>query len=259
MVKVTPIQTGTVRVKQFQLTGGNIFSRFYQLLFTNNWSEWMPIYCFLIDTGEKRILIDVGETADIYQEGYLPKGGLYHKAVQTRIKEEEEIPHRLARHGLKPSDIQTIILSHMHGDHIGGLKYFEHAEILVSQAEYEMARGKKGPGAGYFKQNWPEWFSPKLISYADRREGVFNQSHTLDSSESIVIVPTPGHSIGHQSVIVKDGDQSWFIGVDLTYSKETLDAEIPSVVLMNKEAKESVKRVKEYVNMNNCKYLSAHS
>lgn len=259
MMKIHSLQTGTVRVKQFQLTGAsNNLSRFYQLLFTQKWSEWMPIYSWLIVSGDTLILIDTGETAKIYEKGYLPDGGLYHKAVQTQIKKEEEIVHQISALGYAPEDIKTVILTHLHGDHIGGLDYFPNAEILVSQVEYELATGKKGAGSGYFPKNWPSWFKPKLINYIDKKEGEFSQTYPVTQDGSIVIVPTPGHSIGHQSVIVKDESFTCFIGGDLTYNTDTLKAEIPNVVLANKPSVESVKKAHQYVKSNSCIYLSSH-
>lgn len=258
-MKIHPIQTGTVRVKQFQLTGApNNLSRFYQLLFTQKWSEWMPIYSWLIELDSQLLLIDTGETAKIYTAGYLPNGGLYHKAVQTRIKEEEEIPHQLRALGYQTQDIKTVILTHLHGDHIGGISYFPEAEFLVSQVEYNLATSKKGPGSGYFTKNWPGWFTPTCIQYQHPPEGVFDKSYQLSDFGQISIVPTPGHSEGHQSVIVKDQSLTYFIGGDLTYNLDTLKKEVPNVVLSNKVAKASVKKAHEYVKATSALYLSSH-
>lgn len=256
---IHPIQTGTVRVKQFQLTGArNNLSRFYQLILTQKWSEWMPIYSWLIELENKLILIDTGETSKIYTKGYLPKGGLYHKAVQTKIKTEEEIPVQIRALGYKPQDINTIILTHLHGDHIGGIEYFEHAEILVNHLEYELAKSKKGPQNGYFTKNWPTWFTPKLIKYNNQTEDVFTQSYRVNSNDQIIIVPTPGHSVGHQSIILKTSSNTYFIGGDLTYNIKTLKSETPNVVIANKDAQESVSTAHKYVKNNSCIYLSSH-
>ncbi len=258
-MKIHLLQTGTVRCKQFQLTGArNNLSRIYQLIFTQKWGEWMPTYCSLIEHPEGLILIDTGETAKIYEKDYLPNGGLYHKAVQTRIKESEELPHQLAKIGVQSKDITTVLLTHMHGDHIGGLAYFEHAKIYVSQTEYEFASSKKGPSNGYFPKNWPDWFQPTLIHYTDGEEGNFSKSQKITKDGKIVVVPTPGHSLGHQSVLVKNTDFTTIIAGDLTYNKSTLQQEIPDVVLMNKAAQQTVEQVHQYVKNNPSVYLSSH-
>lgn len=258
-MKIHLLQTGTVRCKQFQLTGAsNTLSRVYQLIFTQKWGEWMPTYCSLIEHPAGLILVDTGETAKIYQKGYLPNGGLYHKAVQTRIKESEELPHQLAKIGVQSKDIATVILTHMHGDHIGGLAHFEHANIYVSQTEYELAHSKKGPSNGYFPKNWPDWFQPTLITYTDGPEGNFSTSLKITKDGTIVVIPTPGHSIGHQSVLVKNSQFTTILAGDLTYNESTLQEEIPDVLLMNKAAQQTVELVHQYVKDHPSIYLSSH-
>ena len=258
-MKIHCLQTGTVRCKQFQLTGAsNIISRLYQLIFTDKWGEWMPTYCWLIEHSDGLILVDTGETAQIYEKGYLPDGGLYHKAVETRIKPEEEIQHQLAKIGFSPKDVQTVIFTHLHGDHIGGLAHFEHCKIYVSKSEYEFATSKKGAGNGYFKKNWPSWFQPELITYNNEKEGDFSQSKKITTDGKIMVIPTPGHSIGHQSVLVKGDNHTTILAGDLTYNESTLQQEIADVLLPNKAAKQTVKMMHQYVQQQPSLYLSSH-
>ena len=258
-MKIHCLQTGTVRCKQFQLTGAsNILSRLYQLIFTNKWGEWMPTYCWLIEHPDGLILVDTGETAQIYEKGYLPDGGLYHKAVETRIEPTEEITHQLEKIGFTTKDIKTVILTHMHGDHIGGLAHFEHCKIYVSKTEYDFATSKKGAGNGYFKKNWPSWFQPELITYDAEMEGNFSQSKQITTDGKIVVIPTQGHSIGHQSVLVKGDNHTTILAGDLTYNESTLKQEIADVLLPNKAAKQTVKTMHQYVQNQPCLYLSSH-
>src|SRR5271157_2345186 len=52
--------------------------------------------------------------------------------------------------------------------------------------------------------------------------GAFDRSHTVTSDGTVVIVPTPGHTPGHVSVIVVDGDVSYFLAGDTTYPQQSL-------------------------------------
>lgn len=258
-MKIHALQTGTVRTKQFQLTGArNNLSRLYQVLFTSNWSEWLPIYAWLIELGDKLILVDTGETADIYNEGYLPKGGLYHKVVQTKIDPSDEVVHQLKKLGFHAKDVTSVILTHMHGDHIGGLKHFPHCDTYVSRIEYEFATSKKGKSNGYFSKNWPQGWKPILIDYRDGAIGPFNKSYKFGKNEAIRIVPTPGHSMGHQSVIVENKGLTYLIAGDLTYNVSTLKDEVPDVLLSNKQSKETVDKVHQFVRRRPCVFLSSH-
>ena len=257
-MKIYALQTGTVRCKQFQLTGASFLSRIYQFFFTNNWGEWMPTYCWLIEHSEGNILVDTGETIKIMEKGFIPEGDLYHKAAQSRIKPEEEILQQLAKIGFQPKDISTLILTHLHGDHIGGLSFFEHCKIYVGKKEYELASSKKGKKNGYYKNHWPKWFQPELITYTDGAEGNFSTSQKITADGKVLVVPTPGHSIGHHSILVKNEDFTTIIAGDLSYNEQTLKQEIPDVILMNRTAKKSVKKMHQYVKNNPSIYLSSH-
>lgn len=258
-MKIHPIQTGLVRVKDFQIHGGrsNIM-RIYDMLFTQKWGEWMPIFCWLIETSNEMILIDTGDTSRVHEEGYIPQGTIYDKLVQNKITREDEIDFQLKELGFSCDDISTVILTHLHGDHIGGNEFFPKAQFFVSQKEYDFATSKKGISQGYFTQNWPRWFKPFLINYEYDKLGPFDSSFTLPHQNSIKIVPTPGHSIGHQSVIINSGAGVYFIAGDLSYNIQTLQSGVANTVLNNKEAFQSIRKAQQFVQSTGALFLSSH-
>ena len=256
-MKIHVIQTGNVRARPMQPFGApTILHRFAQILFSSKWTEWLPIYSWLIEHPGGPILIDVGETSRINDEGYLPNNFLYHKAVQTKISKDDEIDIQLKKVGFKLKDIQRVVLTHLHGDHVGGLYLFPHCRFQVGKAEYDFAGSDKGPGMGYFNHNWPDWFTPELIEFEKRKDGVFDESFVLTDDEDIIAVPTPGHSIGHLSIIVHSAKA--VISGDAVFNQETLIKEIPSYVLPNKEGKRSVKLLNQYIQDNGYTLLSSH-
>lgn len=85
-----------------------IFHRFGQLLFTNKWTDWWPIYSWLIEHSDGPLLIDVGDTSKINDKGYLPNNFIYHKAVQTRISKEDELDIELNKIGYKVDEIKKL-------------------------------------------------------------------------------------------------------------------------------------------------------
>ena len=132
------------------------------------------------------------------------------------------------------------------------------SKIYVAKSEYEYAISKKGAGNGYFKKNWPSWFKPELVSYEKKIEVNFPYSKNITADGKIIVVPTTGHSIGHQSVLVKGDKFTTILAGDLTYNETTLRQEIADVLLPNKASKQTVKRMHEYVQNQPSLYLSSH-
>jgi glyoxylase-like metal-dependent hydrolase (beta-lactamase superfamily II) len=117
-----------------------------------------------------------------------------------------------------------VILTHLHTDHAGGLHHFPKSEILVSGEELRLATGLAGRLRGYLPNRLPDWFAPKSINFVQEPFGPFDRSQRVTSDGKVVIVPTPGHTPGHVSVMVLAGDVCYFFAGDTTYTQEALIA-----------------------------------
>ncbi|MEM8532618.1 MAG: N-acyl homoserine lactonase family protein [Chloroflexota bacterium] len=247
MIKIHALQTGKVRVKQVQLTGAsNNLSRIWEVFFTQNWSHWFPIYCWLIEHPDGLFLVDVGEIAKVQQPGYLPDNPIFRAVMQCEVSQEDEIDQQLAQRGFTTNDITAIFLTHLHTDHIGGIGHFPDTPVYVPKADYNVAIGPRGEGSGFLKKNWPHWFNPELIEFDDPAEGVFLVSKKMTEDGSIVAIPTPGHSIGHTSYVVYSEDTRYVLSGDVTYNIATLLDSIPNIVLNNAAANDSVAKLRRY-------------
>lgn len=96
----------------------------------------------------------------------------------------------LGEHGHEVSDIATVITSHLHFDHCGQNDRFPHARVLVQSAEVEAAR------APFYTV--PEWAFPDDVELIE-----IDGDHQV--APGIEIIATPGHTVGHQSVLIDDG------------------------------------------------------
>lgn len=93
----------------------------------------MPVMCYLIDTGSGWILYDTG----CHPEAANGHWYSHHLSVFYPVcREEERLENQLAKLGLKPEDIRTIVLSHLHLDHMGNIHLFRHADIYVPEADF---------------------------------------------------------------------------------------------------------------------------
>jgi glyoxylase-like metal-dependent hydrolase (beta-lactamase superfamily II) len=138
------------------------------------------------------------------------------------VKPEEEVGPQLLRIGIRPDDVRTGILTHLHADHAGGLHHFPRSEILVCDEELRLAKGFAGRLRGYLPNRWPVWFKPRSIDFVPEPFGPFDRSQRVTSDGRVVIVPTPGHTPGHVSVIVMVGDVCYFLTGDATYTQQAL-------------------------------------
>jgi N-acyl homoserine lactone hydrolase len=160
----------------------------------------IPGFLLTTDTG-RRILFDTGfppayasdERAQAKADGLDRFGRLIgYGLTQT-------IPGALALHGLSPADITHVILSHGHIDHVGGLPLFAHAEIILTATE------RAAPRPLYFGTARP-------IAWPEARYRLITRA--TEVCTGLRLIPTPGHTPGHLSALVKLPGTSLLLAVD---------------------------------------------
>ncbi len=111
--------------------------------------------------------------------------------------------------GYQPEDVTHLILSHMHLDHAGGILDFPKAKTLISQEEWDHAQGSRVTTRlrGYLKEQYQDITARvKIIDYppaSDKNLDPFDRAYDVFSDDSLLIIPTPGHTPGHQSLQIK--------------------------------------------------------
>ena len=227
--RIQAVRTGSVRVKTAQRIrkpGGLL-----RVLSDSEWTEWLPIYGWVIYHPEGVIVVDSGETAGTSEAGYFPAWHPYYRwSVQMDVKPDEEIGPQLRDMGIQETDVRTLVLTHLHTDHAGGLHHFSASRILVSGEEYQAAQGLAGRLQGYLPDRWPNWFDPTAISFEHEAYGPFERSQSITRAGDVVIVPTPGHTPNHVSVIVQDDGVDFFLAGDTSYSQQFLERRTPDGV-----------------------------
>src|SRR5215471_11592189 len=144
MIRVHPIQTGYARLRPAQArrrSGGAL-----RVLLDREWTDWLPIYAWLIEHPEGNILVDTGESARITEPGYMPRWHPFFRlAASFRVSAEDELGAQLGKARIAPDQIQTVILTHLHSDHSDGLNQLpSNARFLAAGGEIESARGPFG-------------------------------------------------------------------------------------------------------------------
>jgi glyoxylase-like metal-dependent hydrolase (beta-lactamase superfamily II) len=127
------------------------------------------------------------------------------------------------------SRVRWVVLSHLHTDHVGGIGGFPGAEVLVSGTEWRRATGAGGRLRGYLPQHWPEHVQPRLVESTGPAPGPFAGSYDVAGDGTMMIVPTPGHTPGHLSLLVDTGRRRYLLGGDLVHDPADLATIAPDI------------------------------
>lgn len=259
-MNVHAIQTGTVVIRPNQRQGnGTGPMRLINTFSDRHWTEPLPIYAWVIEHPEGVIVIDTGETNKAMMAGYFPSWHPYFKNVAMQVTPEQEIGPQLRVIGIRPDDVRWVILTHLHTDHAGGLYHFPKSEILVMRRAFELASGFAGQMRGFLPHRWPSWFAPKLIDLAPVSFGIFPSSYKLTNAGDVFIVPTPGHTEAHVSVLLQDSGLTFFFAGDASYTQQLMvDQQIDGVALNGWEAQQTLSRIYQFTQSTPTVYLPTH-
>ena len=138
--------------------------------------------CYLIRHAKGLLLWDTGvpDAVAAMPDGMVVAGG----AITYR--RAKTLAAQLAELGVKPAEVTYVAVSHTHGDHVGNLGLFPTATILIQGAEYEWAMGLPTK---------PGFVATQTIDKLAGDRDVFGDG-------SVTILSTPGHTPGHQSLLV---------------------------------------------------------
>lgn len=256
-IKVHHIQTGYVAVKRVHRSyNGPRGTGILAIALDPRWTEWMPITVWVIEHPEGVILIDTGEDSQVNEADFFAcdRGNkfFYRNFLRFDVRRDEEIDAQLRSLGIPPRDVRYVIQTHLHGDHINGLKHFERSEILINAVDYPNALGA-------VPCRNPKWLKPTLVTYSADDTPIFGESYAVTQTGDVHIVPTPGHSKGHQSVILRDGQLSYFFAGDASFSEvQMLQDGIAGIAIAPQDSQQTTARIRAYARQMPTIYLPSH-
>jgi N-acyl homoserine lactone hydrolase len=181
-----------------------------------------PYFMYVITHPKGNVLFDSGVHP---QMGTDPEARLGPAAADfdARVTPEDHIERRLASIELKPADIDLVIQSHLHFDHAGGLEWLTHAPILVQREELSFAF-------------YPPVYQRLIYVRADFDHDLdwrpLEGDHDVFGDGRLIAFPTPGHTRGHQSLMVHlDSGETVILLADAAYLLSKMrDRAIPGIV-----------------------------
>ncbi|MBQ4468181.1 MAG: N-acyl homoserine lactonase family protein [Firmicutes bacterium] len=210
---------------------------------------YSPIVAFLIRHPQLgNILYDTGNS-DEYAKVY-PQEVLDTYAIDEFVSIEDA----LKKEGLTVNDIDILILSHLHFDHAGGLRYFQGTKaakhIFVSKAEYDHAFSKDAKNA-YVRALYD---IPQIYYYQITEDRML--------AEDLGLFIQKAHTPGLIGLIVKTQDSGTFIFTgDTVYTRESYERQLPPGGRINKSEEEffiNLEMIKELKEKHNATLIFGH-
>lgn len=210
----------------------------------------LPVSSYLIEHPQGLVLIDTGWNKMVRKSnwrelgpqvqintGYLPAGWA--------------VDERLAALGYRPEDLDLVLLSHLHCDHVSGLKHVKNAKkILVSQPEWRVAN--RLPMV-YLPHEW-RGVNVQTYDYTKNGVGPFGESYDVFGDGSLLQVHTPGHATGMSATLVRGRDGRYvLLAADTGYSNDSWEKMLtPGICTSRKDAITSLGWVREMAHHPNC-------
>jgi 4-pyridoxolactonase len=212
--------------KVYLLDGGSLVIDGYHLFWNKGPAGEVrfPVYSILVEQGDKRMLVDTG-----FDYNHVMKVLPFEKPQQAK---EQTIPGALAKLGLAPKDVGLVFNSHFHFDHCGGNKFFPHAKKVCHRLELPQACNPEVfEHLGYSDLSFSVEACEARGMTDQIPEGATRENTTFEGIEGDVeIMPgvhmifTPGHSIGHYSMLVKFASRRPILfTIDCAYTQKSLE------------------------------------
>lgn len=208
------------------------------------WTPPLPVYCFLIEHRDGTVMFDLGQSRQIVTdpEKYFYVGGaigaLHRRVARFAIDHDETLPALLAARGHRLAQIDTVILSHFHQDHVGGLRDMSAqssgAAIYAGADELDLLGARNPEVHGVLARHIDlpglNWHG---VGYRPASPDLrpFREAFDVFGDEGVTLLPTPGHTPGSLTALLRSPRRTPLLLVgDATFADEYLRrGEIPGV------------------------------
>lgn len=220
-----------------------------------------PSLAFLIDHEDGYVLFDTGYGDHFFTASESFPYKLYRYGTPVTYSSQDSLKIQLQNNGINADEIKTIVLSHFHGDHTGGLLDFPNAKIICSNKAWEAIRDCKGVKAvrqAYLPGTIPIDFSERAVFIEETPILPIKETHTpftkgydILGDGSIIAVFLEGHAKGQFGIFFND----IFLCADATWSSAAIRAKsLPNraaglIMSSWKEYKETFDQVVDFLRL----------
>lgn len=207
----------------------------------------MVASCYLIRHADGLMVWDTGIPAFVASK---PKGVAV-AGGKINLFLDKPFPESLKDFGVNPKDIKHLAISHMHADHAGNANAFTQATWYIQKAEHDAAFGPLAKKLNFIPKTYNQLSSDNTVK--------LNGYHDVYGDGSVMLIPAPGHTPGHQVALVRlpsgpvllSGDL-WHFKSNRTYSR------VPGFNYNTKQTLDSIKSINALIAVTGAKLLIQH-
>jgi len=231
-VTVEPLSGGEVQfpAASFERPGGRLEGLKVTGLFTSRsrgWS-WVPCPAFLIrHPTAGAVLVDTSLHPSLAAKPAENFGRLAARYARPRVAPGRDLAAQLRDLGTDPRSIRLVVMTHLHMDHASGISEFPASTFVLSKAEWEAATtGSRPLARGYRPAHYDYAFDYRLVDFDGSlidSYSTFGRAFDLLGDGSIRLVFTPGHTVGHTSLVLRLRERDFVIAGDAVYTMRQLE------------------------------------
>jgi N-acyl homoserine lactone hydrolase len=196
----------------------------------------VPVPSYLIEHELGRVLVDTGLHPGV-REDPSARIGWVADLMRLELPEGEDIRSRLRAIGVEPGSLRYLVNTHLHFDHAGGNELIpEDVELVVQRREWLAGHAESEIEANVYNRS--DYDQPRPVLAVEGE-------HDLFGDGAVVLMPTPGHTPGHQSLRLRLNGADVVICADACYFSDWMDSEeTPPYGFDKVQEVESVRRLR---------------
>jgi N-acyl homoserine lactone hydrolase len=130
---------------------------------------------------------------------------------------------QLANRGIATEDVELVVMTHLHVDHTSAMPQFTRATFVCTTTELGATAGRMAVLSGYVKQHFATPDRIRTVDFASSTgHGSFSRTLDLFGDGSVRLLSTPGHTVGHMSVLARTSDGEALVAGDAIYTLRSL-------------------------------------